>query len=386
MLKSGKTRPANWPNWSDKPLIAPPSALPVTTTAAQGRTPIETDALVVGAGPVGLFQVFQLGLLEIKAHVVDTLPYPGGQCIELYADKPIYDIPGTPYTTGRELVASLLAQIKPFDATFHLGQEVSSVSPQADGRFLVETSRGTLFLAKTIFIAAGVGSFQPRRLKVDGLDAFDGAQLFHHLGEPSSFAGKRVLVVGGDEAAMEAAACLAAPGPAQAQHVTLLHRREVLSAPDEALARFNTLRQTGAIHFQVGQVTGIDSLDGQLKAARVTDVDGQTAPLQLDRMLVLQGLSPKLGPLANWGLAMERKQLAVDTERFSTSVPGIFAVGDINTYPGKKKLILCGFHECVLAAFGAAQLIFPGEKIQLQYTTTSPKLHRLLGVQSPPSA
>jgi thioredoxin reductase (NADPH) len=348
-----------------------------------GTSMIQTDALVVGAGPVGLFQVFQLGLLDIKAHVVDSLPHPGGQCIELYADKPIYDIPGTPRTSGRELVASLLKQIEPFGACFHLGQEVSSVAPQADGRFLVETSNGTVFLAKTLFIAAGVGSFQPKRLKIDGLDKFENTQLFHHSGESARFAGKNLLVVGGDEAAVHWATHLAEPGPHQAQSVTLLHRRDVLQAPPEVLARFDAFRKSGAVRFQVGQVTGTSTADGSLIAAHITDVDGNTAALPVDSMLVLLGLSPKLGPLTQWGLDMERKQLLVDTEKFSTSVPGIFAVGDINTYPGKKKLILCGFHECALAAFGAAELIFPDQKIQLQYTTTSPKLHKLLGVEPP---
>lgn len=344
---------------------------------------IQTDALVIGAGPVGLFQVFQLGLLDIKAHVVDSLPHPGGQCVELYADKPIYDIPGTPRTTGRELVASLLEQIKPFGASFHLGQEVSTLAPQADGRFLVETSRGQSFLAKTIFIAAGVGSFQAKRLKVDGLDAFENTQLFHHADEPARFAGKNVLVVGGDEAAVEAAIRLSEPGPHQAKGVTLLHRRDVLQASADSLARVTALRQSGALRFQVGQVTGIRIEGGELTAAHITDVDCNTAAVPLDNLLVLLGLSPRLGPLSQWGLAMERKQLQVDTEKFSTSMAGIFAVGDINTYPGKKKLILCGFHECTLAAYAAAELIFPGQKIPFQYTTTSPKLHKLLGVETP---
>jgi thioredoxin reductase (NADPH) len=344
---------------------------------------IETDALVIGAGPVGLFQVFQLGLLDIKAHVVDSLPHPGGQCIELYADKPIYDIPGTPRTTGRALVASLLEQIRPFGASFHLGQEVGTLAQQADGRFLVETSRGQSFLAKTIFIAAGVGSFQPKRLKIAGLDAFENTQLFHHADDPARFAGKTVLVVGGDEAAVDAAIRLAEPGGQQAKSVTLLHRRDVLQAPADRLARFDALRASGALRFQVGQVTGIDTAGAGLTAAQLTDVDGNTAALPLESILVLLGLSPRLGPLSQWGMAMERKQLQVDTEKFSTSLPGIFAVGDINTYPGKKKLILCGFHECTLAAYAAAELVFPDQKIPFQYTTTSPKLHKLLGVATP---
>jgi thioredoxin reductase (NADPH) len=348
-----------------------------------GAAMIHTDALVIGAGPVGLFQVFQLGLLDIKAHVVDSLPHPGGQCVELYADKPIYDIPGTPRTTGRELIASLLEQIRPFGASFHLGQEVSTLAQQADGRFLVGTSRGQSFLAKTIFIAAGVGSFQPKRLKIDGLDAFENTQLFHHADDSARFAGKTVLVIGGDETAVDAAIRLAEPGRQQAKSVTLLHRRDVLQAPADLLARFEALRASGALRFKVGQVTGIDTAGAGLTAAQLTGVDGNTAPLPLDNMLVLLGLSPRLGPLSQWGMAMERKQLQVDTEKFSTSLPGIFAVGDINTYPGKKKLILCGFHECTLAAHAAAELVFPDQKIPFQYTTTSPKLHKLLGVATP---
>jgi thioredoxin reductase (NADPH) len=348
-----------------------------------GAAMIHTDALVIGAGPVGLFQVFQLGLLDIKAHVVDSLPHPGGQCVELYADKPIYDIPGTPRTTGRELIASLLEQIRPFGASFHLGQEVSTLAQQADGRFLVGTSRGQSFLAKTIFIAAGVGSFQPKRLKIDGLDAFENTQLFHHADDSARFAGKAVLVIGGDETAVDAAIRLAEPGGQQAKSVTLLHRRDVLQAPADLLARFDVLRSSGALRFQVGQVTGINTAGAALTAAQLTDVDGNTAALPLDSMLVLLGLSPRLGPLSQWGMAMDRKQLQVDTEKFSTSLPGIFAVGDINTYPGKKKLILCGFHECTLAAYAAAELVFPDQKIPFQYTTTSPKLHKLLGVATP---
>ncbi len=344
---------------------------------------IQTDALVIGAGPVGLFQVFQLGLLDIKVHVIDSLPHAGGQCIELYADKPIYDIPGTPRTTGRELVASLLEQIQPFGATFHLGQEVSTVDRQPDGRYLVETSRRQTFLAKTIVIAAGVGAFQPKRLKIEGLDAFEHTQLFHHVTEPGLFAGQNLLIVGGDEAAVDWAARLAEAGPHQAKSVTLLHRRDVLQAPPEVLARFDAARENGSAVFRVGQVTRITIADGQLSAAQITDVNGNTAALPVDSVLVLLGLSPRLGPLSQWGLAMERKQLQVDTEKFSTSAPGIFAVGDINTYPGKKKLILCGFHEATLAAYAAAELIFPDQKIPFQYTTTSPKLHRLLGVASP---
>ncbi len=345
--------------------------------------PIETDALVVGAGPVGLFQVFQLGLLDIKCHVIDALPHPGGQCIELYPDKPIYDIPGTPRTTGRDLTASLLAQIKPFDAPLHLGQVVSQIEKLPDGRFLVGTSKSQQFNTKVIIIAAGVGAFRPKVLKVAGLEKFENSQLFYHT-PPESTASQQmhVLVVGGDDAALECAVALAITR--QAKSVTLLHRRDMYQANPELIAQLHDLRDAKALQLMVGQVTGFEEQQGQLSAAQVTGVDGHVQAVLADKLLVYLGLSPKLGPLADWGLAMDRKQITVDTEKFATSVAGIFAVGDINTYPGKKKLILSGFHECALAAFGAANIVYPGKNPQLEYTTSSTRLHKLLGVASMP--
>ena len=345
--------------------------------AARGDTvaPIETDAVVIGAGPVGLFQVFELGLLEIKAHVIDSLPVPGGQCIELYADKPIYDIPGTPVCSGRELVDRLLKQIEPFDATFHLGQQVNGVQRQADGRFLVETSAGTTLLAKTVFIAGGVGSFQPRRLKIEGLASFEGTQLFYSA-PSTSVAGRRVVVIGDADAALECALMLTK----QHASVTLMHRRDEFKAAASTIDALRQARAQQQLQFIAAQTVGIDQAEGRLTALQVATADGNTQALPLDTLIVLTGLSPKLGPIADWGLALERKQLVVDTEKFETSVPGIFAVGDVNTYPGKKKLILCGFHEAALAAFGAAAHVFPGKPVHLEYTTTSPRLHRALGV------
>jgi thioredoxin reductase (NADPH) len=341
---------------------------------------IETDAVIIGAGPVGLYQVFQLGLLEIKVHVIDSLAYAGGQCIELYPDKPIYDIPALPATTGRELTMSLLRQIESFGATFHFGQEVNTLDKQADGRFLLTTNKGTSFLTKTIFIAAGVGAFQPRLLRLDGLDKFDDTQLFYRVINPADFAGQDLVIVGGGDAAIDAAIAFAKAGQIQAKSVTLVHRRDSFQADPAKVAEMKALCESKAMQFMAGQVTRYEEKDGKLTAANVTDPEGVTHALPVDKLLVFFGLSPKLGPIADWGLAIERKQLTVDTETFSTSEPGIFAVGDINTYPGKKKLIVCGFHECVLAAFGAAPIIFPDKTIQLQYTTTSTKLHKVLGV------
>ncbi len=345
--------------------------------------PIETDALIVGAGPVGLFQVFELGLLEIKAHVIDSLAYAGGQCIELYPDKPIYDIPALPVCTGKELTDRLLQQIEPFGATFHLGQQVSVVRQQDNGRFFVETSTGTQFLSKTVFIAGGVGSFQPRTLKVDGLEKFNGTQLFYSVRSPAQLAGKNLVIVGGGDSAIDWALNFVQDGPHKAASVILLHRRDGFRAAPANVAKMKALCDAHQMQFVVGQVTGFEESAGRLTSLKVTDADRVTSAMPLDMLLVFFGLSPRLGPIAEWGLGLERRQVVVDTEKFQTNVPGIFAVGDINTYPGKKKLILSGFHEAALAAFGAAPIIFPDKHIRLQYTTTSTKLHKVLGVESP---
>ena len=347
------------------------------------RNTVETDAVIVGAGPVGLFQVFELGLLEIKTHIIDSLAYPGGQCIELYPDKPIYDIPAVPVCTGKELTDNLLKQIEPFGATFHLGQEVSVVEKQADGRFYVETSKGTRLLTKTLFVAGGVGSFQPRLLRVDGIDKFNDSQLFYRVKNPAQFAGKNLVIVGGGDSALDWTINFVQEGAHKAESVILLHRRDGFKAAPASVSKMRELCDAYEMQFVVGQITGFEETDGKLSRVKVTGGDGVTRVMPLDILLVFFGLSPKLGPIAEWGLNLERKQIVVDTEKFETSTPGIFAVGDVNVYPGKKKLILSGFHEAALAAFGAAPYIFPDKRIHLQYTTTSPKLHKVLGVESP---
>ena len=344
---------------------------------------IETDAVIIGAGPVGLFQVFELGLLEVKAHIIDALAYPGGQPVELYPDKPIYDIPAIPVCTGKELTDALMKQIEPFGATFHLGQEVTEVEQQPDGRFHVCTSKNTEFLTKTLFIAAGVGAFQPRKLKVEGLEQFEDSQLFYRVKQPEHFAGKHLVIVGGGDSALDWTLDFTADTAHKAESVILVHRRDGFRAAPASVQKMKALCEQHEMQFLVGQVTGYEESEGRLTAVKVTGGDGVTRSVPLDVLMVFFGLSPKLGPIAEWGLEIERKQLVVDTEKFSTSVPGIFAVGDINTYPGKKKLILSGFHECALAAFGAMDFIFPEKKVFLQYTTTSPKLHKVLGVESP---
>jgi len=354
------------------------------TLAAQPQQAlIETDAVIIGAGPVGLFQVFELGLLEIKAHIIDSLAYPGGQCVELYPDKPIYDIPAVPMCTGQELTDNLLKQIEPFGATFHLGQEVTVVQKQADGRFLVETAKGTRFMTKTVFIAGGVGSFQPRTLKVEGLEKFDGTQLHYRVRNPAQFAGKNLVIVGGGDSALDWALNFAQDGPHKAESVILVHRRDGFRAAPASVAKMKELCEAYEMQFVVGQVTGMEEEAGRLKSLKLTGADGVTRVMPLDMLLVFFGLSPKLGPIADWGLGIDRKQITVDTEKFQSSIPGIFAVGDINIYPGKKKLILSGFHEAALAAFAASPIVFPEKRVLLQYTTTSPKLHKVLGVETP---
>ncbi len=342
-------------------------------------TPIDTEALVIGAGPVGLFQVFQLGLQGIHCHVVDALPHVGGQCAELYADKPIYDIPGIPFCTGQELVERLQQQVAPFKPSLHLGQHVVSVIRMPDQSLQVQTSTNTLFQTRTLFIAAGVGAFVPRRMVLEGLADYEGTQVFAEHPSPEHWAGQHLVVAGDGDSALQT--CLdASAGPQAAASVTLLHRRDQFSASPDLIQRMRQACQEGRMRFVAGQPTGLRAEGGRLKALELLNPQGESEWLTLDVLQTCLGLSPKLGPVAQWGLAMERKQLVVNTENFGTSEPGIFAVGDINTYPGKKKLILCGFHEATLAAFGAVALLRPADKTLLQYTTTSTVLHQRLGL------
>jgi thioredoxin reductase (NADPH) len=347
--------------------------------------PIETDALVIGAGPVGLFAVFELGLLELKAQVVDALPHVGGQCAELYPDKPIYDIPGIPATTGQDLVERLQQQAAPFQPGMHLGQLLATLQREADGRWRAVTDRGTAFLARVVVIAAGAGAFLPRSVALDGLDRHLGGQIAYRLNDASSLAGRQVLVLGDEDAALDQAIALAETDAAQRPaRITLIHRREAFRASPATLERFQALRQQGALHFVAGQPAAlVESADGRLAALRITPPTGESLDLPADLMLIRMGLSPRLGPIHDWGLALERKQLLVDTATYQTAEPGLFAVGDIVTYPGKRKLLLSGFHEATLAAFAAAH-VRPGQPVHLQYTTTSPRLHQLLGVAHPP--
>ena len=340
---------------------------------------IETDAVIIGAGPVGLFQAFQLGLQDIRCHIVDALPHVGGQCQELYADKPIYDIPGVPVYSGTELIANLQKQVQPFQPTLHLGQLVSECKPQADGGFALTTNSGTQFLSKTVFIAAGVGAFQPRPLMVESASGLEGTSIHYGPLFSQDISGKDILVMGHDAEAISAALSLVNSSKS-AQTVTLMHRRDVFDASDELVQAMRDAVSSGKLHLQIGQLIGVTADNGVLQSVTIAASDGKSIERTMHHIVAFLGISPKLGPIAQWELAMQRKQLEVNTEDFSTSTRGIYAVGDINTYPGKKKLILCGFHEATLAAFGAADIVYPNRNTPLQYTTTSTALHRLLGV------
>ena len=348
------------------------------TSAPACPVPLSTDVAVIGAGPVGMFQVFQLGLQGLRSHLIDALPHLGGQCAELYPDKPIYDIPGIPVCTGAELVQRLRQQMAPFAPTLHLGQQVQTLVQEDDGQWLLGTATGTTLRAKAVVIAAGVGSFVPKAVKVDGIDALVGHSVHYHPADLARLPlrGQQVLVHGGDELAVQAAIDALAQAPAS---VTLMHRREVFSAPEALLAQLQSHQAAGRIRVLAAQPLALQADGTALQALDVSLPDGSPHSLPVQQWLVFQGISPKLGPVADWGLELVKKQLPVDTGTFVTEAPGIYAVGDINHYPGKRKLIVCGFHEATLAAFSIAEYL-TDKPVLLQYTTSSSHLQSLLGV------
>ena len=342
---------------------------------------IHTEVVIVGAGPCGLFQVFELGLLGIKAHLLDSLAKPGGQCAELYPEKPIYDIPALPVCGAQELIDRLLEQIKPFGAEMHFGHEVTVVNKREDGRFDVQTAGGLKFDAGAIVIAGGVGSFQPRRLSVESADVFEGSQIFYRVKSAAEFHGKKLVIFGGGDSALDWTLDLAG----KAESLTLVHRRSEFRAAPASVQKMQQLVAEGKMRFIEGTAASLITSGDRLTGVNVKDASGALQAVEADALLAFFGLAPKLGPIAEWGLELEKKALKVDTEKFQTSVPGIFAVGDINTYPGKKKLILSGFHEAALAAFAIQHYLYPQKRQFLQYTTTSPVMHQRLGVNDPPA-
>ncbi len=340
---------------------------------------IKADVVIVGAGPCGLFQVFELGLLGIKAHVIDSLAQVGGQCMALYPEKPIYDIPALPVVGAQELVDRLAEQIKPFEATFHLGEEVVALHPDDGGTFHLCTANGTELEANAVIIAGGLGSFQPRPLRVPGATAHAGRNLHYKVTDKSRYEGQRVVILGGGDSALDWALEL----HGIAAGVTLVHRREEFRAAPASVEKMKRLAANGdrRMRYVIGRVSGLVEEGDRLTGVTVDSFeDGERETLDLDELLVFYGLSPNLGPIAEWGLDIDKRQIRVDPEKFQTNIEGIFAVGDINTYPGKKKLILSGFHEAALAAFAVQKRLNPEAKQHLQYTTTSPIMHERLGV------
>jgi thioredoxin reductase (NADPH) len=327
---------------------------------------IKTDVLIIGAGPCGLFAVFELGLLDMKTHLVDILDKVGGQCAELYPEKPIYDIPGIPFVTGQGLTEALMEQIKPFKPTFHLGEMVEKIEKIGDPAFRVTTDAGKVFECKVVVISAGGGSFQPKRPPVPGIEAYEGTSVFYAVRKMEQFRDRDILIVGGGDSALD--------------WTLKLHRRDDFRAAPHSVEQMRALVAAGKLDLKIGQVTTLEGDGGKLSGAHVKGNDNAMSRVTCNTMLPFFGLTMKLGPVANWGIELENNLIPVETSAFETSVPGIFAIGDINTYPGKLKLILCGFHEGSLMAQKAHRYVYPDKRLVFQYTTSSTSLQKKLGV------
>jgi thioredoxin reductase (NADPH) len=337
---------------------------------------IKTDAVIVGAGPVGLFAVFELGLVDIKAHLIDILDRPGGQCTELYPEKPIYDVPALAVVTGQELTDKLMEQIKPFGAEFHFNQRVDTLE-RLHGGFRLTTDLGKRFECKIVIIAAGGGSFTPKRPPLPGIEAYEDKSVFYSVRKMENFRGRDVLIVGGGDSALDWTLNL----QPVAKSLTLVHRRAEFRAAPASVQKMLALVESGDVNFKLGQVTELHGDNGQLRSVTVKGADGETFEQKTEIMMPFFGLTMKLGPVADWGIQLNENLIPVDTAKFETSEPRIFAIGDINTYPGKLKLILSGFHEAALMAQAAHKYVYPDKKLIFQYTTSSSSLQKKLGVK-----
>jgi thioredoxin reductase (NADPH) len=340
---------------------------------------IKTDVVIVGAGPIGLFAVFELGLLDIRCHLIDILPKPGGQCAELYPEKPIYDIPGYPMVTGQGLVDNLMRQIEPFHPTFHFGEMVEALevlgTPGAPS-FRVRTDAGQSFECKTVIVAAGGGSFQPKKPPIDGIEAYEGTSVFYAVRKMEDYRGKNVVIVGGGDSALDWTLNL----QPIAKSLCLIHRRDDFRAAPHSVNAMRELVAAGKMGLRLGQITELAGKGGELSAVTLKGADGTATEIACERLIPFFGLTMKLGPISDWGLNLAENLVPVDTEKFETNMPGIFAIGDINHYPGKLKLILSGFHEGALAAQKIHRYVYPDKKLTFQYTTSSTSLQKKLGV------
>jgi len=340
---------------------------------------LKTDVVIVGAGPVGLFAVFELGLQGLSACVVDSMPNEGGQCVELYPDKPIFDIPAIPECTGQQLIDNLKEQIAPFKPGMYLDQSVEVVEKRGEQDFLVKTSTGNTFECRALIVAAGGGSFTPVRARLPGIEKFEDTQLYYRVRKPDSHTGKDIVILGGGDSALDWAIELAPI----AKSLTLVNRTDRFRAAASSVEKLQTMEKEGRAKILMGTLTAFEETDDKLTDVTFTLRDEEKTQLTLpvDDLLVFFGLSPKLGPIEEWGMALERKHVTVDVSTFETSSEGIYAIGDINTYKGKKKLILSGFHEAALTAYAIKQKFEPDMKLNVQYTTTSPLMHERLGVE-----
>ncbi len=339
------------------------------------HSPIQTDVIIVGAGPIGLFAVFELGLYDMKTHLVDILERPGGQCAELYPEKPIYDIPAIPVCTGSELIERLMEQIKPFNPAFHLGQMAEKLEKIDGNKWRLTTDRGTVLEAPVVVLAAGGGSFVPKKMPLKGIEEYEGKSVFYAVRKMDSFKGKHLVVAGGGDSALDWAINL----QPIAASVTLIHRRNEFRAAPDSVGKMRGLVSEGAMGLKIANITGVSGKDGQLSSVTLKEEGGEPYELPCDCLLGFYGLTMKLGPVAEFGMAFENELIPVDTSSFETNLPGVFAIGDINTYSGKMKLILSGFHEAALMAKKAFTYVHPDKRYRFQYTTSSSNLHDKLG-------
>ena len=328
---------------------------------------IETDILIIGAGPTGLFAVFEAGLLKLKCHILDALPQAGGQLSELYPKKPIYDIPGFPEVLAGNLVDNLMEQIKQFEPGFTLGERAETIDKQEDGSFIVTSNEGTQFHAKVVAIAGGLGSFEPRKPLIDGIDFYENKGIKYFIKDPEEFRDKRVVIAGGGDSALDWSIFLSDV----ASEVTLIHRRNEFRGALDSVEKVQELKDAGKIRMITpAEVVGLNGAE-HIESIDIEE-NGAHRKIDTDYFIPLFGLTPKLGPIGNWGLEIEKNAIKVNNALdYQTNIPGIFAIGDVNTYPGKLKLILCGFHEATLMCQAAYQIINPGKRYVLKYTTVS---------------
>jgi len=336
---------------------------------------VQTDVIIVGAGPIGLFAVFELGLYDMKCHLIDILDRVGGQCAELYPEKPIYDIPAVPVCTGTELIDRLMEQIKPFSPTFHLGQMAQKLEKTAEGKWRMTTDAGTVLEAPVVVLAAGGGSFVPKKMPLKGIEDYEGKSVLYAVRKMDELRGKKIVISGGGDSALDWAINL----QPVAEHVTLIHRRDEFRAAPDSVSKMRALVEQGAMDLVIGAITGLEGADGQIAGVTIKEADKEARQVPCDAMLAFYGLTMKLGPVADFGIAFEGELVPVDTATFETNLEGVFAIGDINTYPGKMKLILSGFHEAALMAKKAFTYVHPDRRYRFQYTTSSSNLHDKLG-------